>query len=1109
MSAAAAAFLDPADGPIEPPVRAVLFGPARFEQHGHSLARTHEVLPGRAHSARFFPRLEDNIEVLSRTCTLLEQHARDGVHLGPAAQWLLGNNALIEEQLHTIRAGLPSSYFRQLPLLRDEPLAGLPRVYGVAWAWVAHTDSGFDEALLETYLAAYQTERELTQAELWALPTTVRVVLVENLRRLAERTAATQAAREAAHLWVDQRSERESPEEALASLNRLDDRLRQRGMATVFELQISRREEDLPAALQAALRGWLHTRLPDPALVLANQQDEMTQDHQSIRNAITALRLLDQADWRGVIGRTSKVTLTLQQSPVYCAEREDTQDQTLHAIEKLARSAGCSESRVAEALLAHARRAADTDEPAAAPAYWWKGPGRPELRASLGLRRGWAPGATAGPRRWAPYLYVGGMTALAAGLVASVVTHWGDLSAPTPLLWLAALLLWGPAGEAVVAVVNRMISESARPIKLPRLALLHGIPAEHRVLVVIPAMLSNPAAIVALRRQLEQHHLANPEQHTQFALLSDWADAAQARTDPDEPLLWQAREAIEALNAQYPPADPGAPPRFLLLHRERQWSETERAWIGWERKRGKLEQLVRSLAEPDHRPFMALGTISLPAPGTRYVVTLDSDTDMPPGRLRDLVGIAAHPLNRPRLDASGRRVVSGYGILQPRVVTPLPAPDSVTRYHALFSGQCGIDPYSTASSEIYQDVFDAGTFTGKGLLQVQALHALLADRLPQGQVLSHDLLEGAIVHCAGVSDVTLVEDAPAHADVAASRLHRWARGDWQLLPFVLRAGRYGVGAISLWKMLDNLRRSLVVPLSLAALLLSLATGVVPVGLVLATVFAAFCAGPLLGAVAGLAPSRDDIALKLFYRQASGDVARALLMGLWHVALLLQETLMYGDAIVRSLYRQLVSRRHLLQWTTAAAAQATVRTDLPGLWRQHAVVPAAAALLAAGLAGAQWAGLPVAWGWAAPLLALWAASPVWTWWVSRPAAETERLSDGDRHYLHGVARDTWRYYQRWVGVEDNHLPPDNVQTSPHLMVAHRTSPTNIGMYLLCVAVAREFGFIGAAEMADRLRRTLDTLDTLQRHEGHLLNWYDTQSLATLAPAYVSTVDSGNL
>ncbi|HEY6353048.1 MAG TPA: glucoamylase family protein, partial [Burkholderiaceae bacterium] len=468
---------------------------------------------------------------------------------------------------------------------------------------------------------------------------------------------------------------------------------------------------------------------------------------------------------------------------------------------------------------------------------------------------------------------------------------------------------------------------------------------------------------------------------------------------------------------------------------------------------------------------------------------------------------AAHPQNEPQLDAQARRVVTGYGILQPRIVTPLPTLRSFTLYHWLFAGRCGTDPYSAATSEVYQDLFGEGSYTGKGLLNVRAMHAVLAGRLPEGQVLSHDLLEGSIARCAAVTDIAVIEDAPFHADVAASRVHRWTRGDWQLLPILLHPLRYRVRAINRWKMFDNLRRSLVAPMSLVLLLLALGGAVLSPWAALAVVLAAFTAGPLMGAIAGFAPSRDDLAKLHFYRQAGVDLARALWGGLWHLAQLTQLSWMAGDAITRAIWRMAVSHRHLLQWTTAATAQAQAQATLAAMLRRHRMQPVVAlALLATLLA----AGTTHPW-WAFGLCLLWAASPVLAWWVSRvrPARAEAALPLRDQAYLQGIARDTWRLFERCVGAEDNHLPPDNLQTAPHDMVAHRTSPTNIGLYLLSVACARQFGWIGTQELLTRLEATLATLGTLQRHRGHVLNWYDTVSCTPLLPMYVSTVDSGNL
>ena len=1123
-------LLGSAGGVPEAPVRAEIFGLQRFAQHGRSLGATHRANTAASGTAVFFPRLRDNLAMLRLAQRYIGAQAASGHDISPAAEWLLDNFHLVEAQLKAIRDGLPKRYFRALPVLLDPPLAGLPRVYGVAWAFAAHTDAAFDDGLLVHYLQAYQEARELTLGEMWALPTTLRVVLIENLRRLAERVATHKAAREVANLCCDHPAEHPLP--SLVALHALLD---VRGVGTEFLAQLAHRLPGRPVAEAAAVQGWLQAALPHPAANQAQRIADQAADNLSVSNAIHALRAIDAADWPGIVERSSTLMSLMLQSPMFSAEHTLTRDQTLHGIEALARRSGQSEVAVAQVLLSLMRpgpqpapgapAAADLGRAQVA-AHWLHGSGRPQLTRRLGMQHDLAWRCQRGLRHLALPAYLGALAVGTAALLA-----WALASVPGAAPWqpgwplLATLLMLLPASEAVVAVVNRLISESVRPRHLPRLALGQGIPARHRVLVAIPAMLTSAAATQGLVHRLHLHHLANPEPHAQFALLSDWPDAATQHTPADGPALDGACQAVQALNLRYP-ALPGAPPRFIVLHRQRRHSPGEQAWIGWERKRGKLELLVAALAAqgpgagpataPATTPatppgFIDLGELSRLAGPTPYLVTLDSDTELPPGRLRDLVAIAAHPQNQPLLDASGRWVAQGYGILQPRVATPLPAPEALTPFHWLFAGHCGIDPYSAASSEVYQDVFDEGSFSGKGLLQVQAVHAVLGQRLPDGQVLSHDLLEGSLARCAVATDISVIEDAPSHADVAAARGHRWTRGDWQLLPFLLQWRRYPMRAINRWKLFDNLRRSLVAPAGLALLLLALASpgvaALVSPWLALALVIASTTAGPLMGAVAGLAPSRDDIALQHFYRQAGAGLGRALGGGAWHAAQLLAQAGLALDAIGRALWRMAVSRRQLLQWTTAAAAQAAVQHRLPAALRAHWREPVLAAGLLAGLLAA---GTPHP-GLAATLCGLWALAPLLGWWASRPApaASEQELPAAERAQLAAIARDSWRYFERSVGPADCHLPPDNLQTAPHEMLAHRTSPTNIGMYLLSAACARRFGWIGTQGLLQRLDDTLATLDTLERHRGHFLNWYDTQTGAALLPRYVSSVDSGNL
>ncbi|MCX7275759.1 MAG: carbohydrate-binding protein [Burkholderiales bacterium] len=1100
-------MLDEARGPVLAPIRSEIFGLQRFAQHGHSLGATHRASRPSLRAGNFFPRLRDNIHTLQEAHRYIGAQAATGYDISPAAEWLLDNFHLIEAQLEEIRTGLPRSYFRTLPILEDEPLAGLPRIYGVAWAFVAHTDGAFNEELLQQFLTAYQDSRELHLAEIWALPTTLRVVLVENLRRLAERVATNKAAREVANLCCD-KLELYSPQ----SLDSLLHLLNQRGVGRVFLAQMALRLQERQGSDDGACTSWLNHALPDAAAAHTQHNADQAADNLSVSNAVKSLRAIGDADWPDIIAQASVLMQLMLTSAAFEAEHPSTRDQTLHGIERLARRSGRSEAAVAQTLLGLMRKSADTDAASTVASYWMRGAGRPTLSQALGL--GLQEQASElwrrGRQRTALPVYLLSLLLGSAGVVAWLLQrpHVATLSVQNNngWMWLAAALMVWPASEAIVAVINRLVSESARPRPLPRMGLVDGIPAEHRVLVVIPALLTDAASVLALVRRLHLHHIANPETEAQFALLSDYADADAQHLPTDNALVQLAIEQLATLNLRYPVAA-GAAPRFILLHRERSFSETEQRWIGWERKRGKLELLVEAMATGERQAFIEWGEASRIAADTPYILTLDSDTQLPPGRLRDLVGVAAHPYNQPQLDATGRRVVSGYGILQPRVSTPLPAPKDFTLYHWLFAGQCGIDPYSTASSEIYQDVFAEGTFTGKGLLVVQALHAVLVRRLPEGAVLSHDLLEGSMVRCAAISDITLIEDAPFHADVAASRVHRWMRGDWQLLPFLLRPRLFHLRPIHLWKMFDNLRRSLVAPMSLGLLLLALATGSIPPGWTLALVIAAFAAGPLMGAIAGLSPSRDDLAKLHFYRHAGADLARACWGGLWHLAQLLAQAMLNLDAIARALYRMVFSHRHLLQWTTAATAQSQASTHLPALLRAHWHIPAMAVLLAGALlaGGTPYPVLSLC------LCALWAASPVWTWWTSmpRPPRRDSVLPDKDRAILESTARATWRFFERCVGPEDNHLPPDNLQVLPHDMVAHRTSPTNIGLYLLSVACARQFGWIGTQDLLERMEATLATLQRLPRHRGHFLNWYDTQSCAALLPTYISTVDSGNL
>jgi cyclic beta-1,2-glucan synthetase len=1094
-------------------VRAELFGVQRFAEHGHSLAHAQTVYPpGKLpRGMGFFPRVQENLAALRSAFDYIALTSQNGQDISPAAEWLLDNFHLVEAQLQEIREGVPRRYYAQLPKLSAPPLAGLPRVYGIAWAYVAHTDSVLDQTLFTAFLEAYQDVAELGTGELWALPTTLRVVLLENLRRVAQGIAESKVARELAHAVWDASADLSVPQ-LDALLAAMDGIGQQAAYLTQLwqRLPVERGDDPPP------VRDWTERHCGDGPALLARVQGVQASTNLTVGNIVTTLRLVGQLEWADLIDPVSRPLRVLRQLPSFAEESERTRQQITSALEQVARSSRQTERVVAQAVLqcglaagaadgacAHGHHAA-----AATAGYHLFGDGRAALlqqlgppqaegaRRSLRLRPG--PGATL-----ALCLLVaatGTALLLAAGLHR---LQREELAMPPWQLALAAALFAMPLFEAVLALLHRLVAESVRVEPLPRLSFADGIPPAHRVLVVVPALLTSAAGAVALAQALERHWLANREANAQFALLTDWPDADIASLPNDRSVLETALAEIAALNRRHRPA-PGAPPRFALLHRPRRWCFTQQRWIGWERKRGKLEMLLRLLAIGEDRGFFPLAPGQRLAERIAYVVTLDSDTILPPGTLRELVAVAAHPLNAPVVDARTRRVTSGFGILQPRILAPLPGRAERSPFHWLFAGQCGIDPYGAGASDIYQDLFGSGSFTGKGLLHVRALHATLDRRLPDDAVLSHDLLEGTLARCALVGDLAFVEAHPHHAGVAAARLHRWMRGDWQLLPLMRRARHVGIDALGLWKMADNLRRALLAPACAALLVLALFTSAVPPGWALAGVVAAFALGPLLGALAALVPTRHGIAWRHFFAAGATELARAMGGAAWQFVQLAAQSRLALDAALRSLWRLAVSRRRLLEWTTAAQAQAQAGSRFMPFLR----VDALPTLLCLALAGAATQGPHP---WLGPLiLGLWACAPLLSWWGSRvPTQPDQPLTPAERDYADTLARDTWRFFEQVVGEDDHHLPPDNLQIDPQPALAHRTSPTNIGMYLLAACCAERFGWIDPGALALRLAATLDTVERLDKHRGHLYNWYETRTLQVLAPAYVSSVDSGNL
>ena len=1101
----------------QPPLRSQLLNAEQMERHGVTLARAHRVqdVPS---PELLLARLTDNQGMLDDACTLLTNVVREDVRITPAGEWLLDNFYLIEEQIRTARRHLPKGYSRALPALSEGPSAGTPRVYDLALQAVSHGDGRIDAEALSRFVAAYQTVTPLQLGELWAIPIMLRLALIENLRRMAVRVMRDGADHRLAGQWADLLNDTASERPKDVVLVVADMARSQPTLSGAFVAEVTRRLRGRGAALTLPL-GWIEQWVVDSgqsleALVHADSQQQAA-DQVSISNSIGSLRFLANMDWREFVETMSLVEQTLRQDPAdtYALMDFGTRDTYRHVVEKIARRSGASETDVAAKVLDMAR-----DHPVAHHqahvGYYLIDDGLPQTLAAVATATGTSKPVRLRPRRIALPVYLAPIA-----VVAGVFT-WGLLSAlmvePVGLPWLVlcGLLAAIVFSELGIALVNWAATVLVAPQPLPRLDYAAGIPATARTLVVVPSMIGSNDSVDALVEGLEVRFLANRDEYLHFALLTDFLDADAQILPGDAAVLAHAVHQIALLNARYAPERGD---RFFLMHRARSWNPREGKWMGHERKRGKLAALNRLLRPHAHanaaeEDFLRIAGNTEALANVRYVITLDTDTRLPRDAARELVATLAHPLNHARFDERRRRVTRGYGILQPGVGSSMGG-RRASRYARMYGSEPGIDPYTRAVSDVYQDLFGEGSFVGKGIYDVDAFEYALEDRLPDNRILSHDLLEGCYARAGLVSDVQLFEEYPSRYLADVKRRARWIRGDWQLLPWILpwvprpRGGLEPnpLSWLSRGKLLDNLRRSLV-PVAATTLLVA-GWALLPQALAWTLWLLSLLLLPLLvPALRDLLSKPEDMALESHLLQVGRATGRQLQRALVSLACLPYEAFFSVVAIVRTLWRMTFSRRHLLQWNPSSEVERSLRAGMGAELSAMAFAP----LFALATTALLWRFNPAALWVAAPILTLWLASPVLMAWLGQPPAKrSASLSAPQLAFLGGLSRRTWAFFETWIREQDHWLPPDNIQEHPNLVVARRTSPTNIGLSLLANLGAWDFGYLQVGGLIQRTQRALTTMESMPRHRGHFLNWYDTETLQPLLPQYISTVDSGNL
>lgn len=1096
----------------KPPLRSELFSMEQMEHHATILAVSHQ-LSYRQAPEQLLKRLSENEEIIVKVTDLLHSAVRDNKPINPAGDWLLDNFYLIEEQIRIGKRHLSKGYSKGLPRLEAGKSVGMPRVYDIALEIISHSDGHVNIESLSSFIASYQKTNDFTLGELWAIPIMLRLALIENLRRVAARIAVDLIDADLADVWANRMIEQaeKNPKDMVLTIG---DMARSKPpIVSAFVAKFVRRLQLKGLDFSLPL-SWLEQHLSDSgytinSIVLSENQKQAA-DQVSMSNSISSLRFLTKTDWRDFVELMSTVEQTLRKDPsgIYQGMDFHTRDRYRHAVEHAAKKSTLSESEVAQLAIRLTIETPVGEHPEKAHVgYYLIGKGLILLEKAAAKQRSFTESIQAFFASNSYVSYVAATLMITIGLT-GVFQSQLPSGIPEYIFFCCIPLFLIVASHLAISLVNWQSTLLAVPEQLPKMDFSKGIPDACRTLVVVPSMLANPPQVEKLLEELEVRFLSNRDPNLHFALLTDWKDAASQTTPEDAMLLRLAQAGITSLNRKYGRLSQDT---FFLFHRPRTWNANDKIWMGYERKRGKLGAMNQLLRGKGREHFSTIIGDEKIFTDTKYVITLDTDTQLPREAAWKLVGLMAHPLNRPIYSEKKKRIISGFGIIQPRLAISL---HGATRslYSKLYENDIGIDPYTRVTSDIYQDVFGEGSFIGKGIYEVDAFEKVTANRFPENRILSHDLLEGAYARCGFASDVQFYEDHPSSYITDINRRHRWIRGDWQVgswaLPFVPGSNKKWeknpLNALSKWKIIDNLRRSLLPIAFMIALLAGWTlfhepwfwTGSILIVIMLPSLLI-FCRN--------LLHKPKEIDFRQHFEIVVRNTSRNIIQSAFTLAMVPYEAFISLDAIFRTVWRMTFSGKKLLEWNPSGFSQ-NPKENILSVLRKAWMAPPIAAGTGIYLINVHPYSLPAA----LPFLFLWLISPLLIWWISRPLpVSNQQLNEAQKLTLRELSRRTWAFFEDLVGPDDNWLPPDNYQLYPIPVIARRTSPTNIGLSLLSNLAAYDFGYATTAQLLERTEKTFETLEKMERHSGHFYNWYDTQTLDPLPPRYISTVDSGNL
>lgn len=1065
----------------------VLLTKEELMNHGRELGIKHSI--GKKVDVKdfFISNLDKNFKEIEKIYLKLNNAANDNEELPKATEWLLDNFYIIELQYKGLKRSLKTQKNMALNVLSEGQLKGYPRVYILALELISHTEGLITENDIISFISAYQRENTLSIKEVSTISMMLSIALLEYTKNTCNKIYNTKV------IWD------KADAISLSYILDLENDIRYKlNMGTTFlqriYFRLRKTGEDSKIAILEKKLNYLGTSIKN---VIENEYNRQSITRLEIGNCITSLKNISNLDWESIFESLCVVERILKKDPLQVYENMDLETKNYYRfhVQKMAKTMKTKETVVAKLALELAMNSYDKGNrnKDSHIGYYIIDVGRSKVFESLSKR----------DNRHGLYFnnekpYTLSILVLSLAIVFLLARYAFVNSGRVGMTILVGLVAFIPSLTLSISIVNRVFFMIQKPVILPKLKLEKGIPEESKTIVVIPTLLPNEARVREMVEQMEVHFLSNKENNLYFALVGDFKDGDFEHRDSDEKIVETGLKLIRELNKKYSSEED----IFYYFHRSRTYSQGEKRWMGWERKRGALVEFNNLILGDKNTSFSVVSSdINNLICNIKYVITLDADTKLPLETAKRLIGTISHPLNVAKIDEGKGVVTEGYGIIQPRILVDIESSNK-SLFSRIYAGQGGMDPYTTAVSDIYQDLFGEGIFTGKGIYDLKVFQRCLKDSIPENTVLSHDLLEGSYIRTGLATDIELIDGYPEKYTSFMMRLHRWVRGDWQLIRWLSRRKDNPISSLSRWKIFDNLRRStLQVSLLLLTLLgLTVFPGntYIWIGLMLLVIFS-----PTLSSL--LKYLANSNCRKTRYR-LNGDIITGVkgrfYQGLLTFIFIPYEAYLMTDAIFRTLYRVCFSKTNLLEWTTAFDMEKKLKNDLKSYTIKMKIGPffGVLTIILGYFFAVNFFYLPIIIG------TLWIISPIVAYKISLEQLEIKK--DIDEDIIRRIGRKTWGYYETFTNDENNFLPPDNFQEYPYNGLAYRTSPTNIGFLLLSMLSARDMGYITTTKMEMYLDNTISTIERMDKWEGHLYNWYSTTTLKPLKPYFVSTVDSGN-